>query len=339
MNNWHSELAYAHGVPRLNGRIRSRPADFVVEELPLFEASNEGEHVLLNVRKRGQNTAWVAQQLGRFAGVAPRAVSYAGLKDRHAVATQRFTIHMPGLETPDFSQFEVQGVEILTVGRHNRKLRRGALAGNRFEITVRELEGDREGLAERLAEVERRGVPNYFGEQRFGHAAGNIGRAEEMLLGGRRVPRKQRGIYLSAARSYLFNELLAARVVDGSWDQALEGEWFQLAGRSAVFQEPGIDDVLRQRMEDGEIDPTGSLPGGSMPQRVSAVEQRTLDSFSAWVVALDRAGVAARRRSLRLRPQQMSWDLSEREMRLAFALPPGCYATAVLREIVRCDPG
>ncbi|MDN5925146.1 MAG: tRNA pseudouridine(13) synthase TruD, partial [Xanthomonadales bacterium] len=229
-----SELPYAHGGAALSARLRTTPEDFRVDEILGYVASGEGEHVLLQVQKRGANTDWVARELARFAGVAPLAVGYAGQKDRHALTTQAFSVQLAGKPEPDWSQFPHAEVSVLSSTRHLRKIKRGALAGNRFELVLREVSGDHALAEQRLAAIAARGVPNYFGEQRFGRGGANVERALAMFA-GKRVDRATRSMLVSAARSQIFNDVLAARVVDGSWDQALDGEIWSLAGSRSWF--------------------------------------------------------------------------------------------------------
>ena len=254
----------AFGAPVLAARIRVAPEDFRVEELPAFEPSGSGEHLLLEVEKRGLNTAFVAARLARWAGIPEAGVGHAGLKDRHAVTRQRFSLHLPKKQAPDLDALQVEGLRVLEVAWHGRKLQRGALAGNRFELVLREVAGDRAAIEERLARIATRGVPNAFGEQRFGHGGGNVGKALAMFAQegrGRRMGRNQRAMLLSAARSALFNRVLAARVADGSWDRGLEGEVWMLAGSRSVFGPEPWGEALAARLATFDIHPSGPLWG------------------------------------------------------------------------------
>src|SRR5690606_4214619 len=167
----------AFGAPVLSARIRRAPEDFRVEELDGFEASGEGEHLLLTIEKRGMNTAFVAGEIARWVGMPEVAVGYAGLKDRHAVTVQRFSVQLPGREPPPLDTLERDGLKVLAQARHRRKLPRGALAGNRFVLVLRDVQGGRDAIEARLQQVLARGVPNAFGGQRFGHGGGNVAKA------------------------------------------------------------------------------------------------------------------------------------------------------------------
>lgn len=334
------ELPWAHAGPPLRARFKVEVEDFEVDELLGFEPTGEGEHAFLRIEKRGANTAWIAGRLARIAGVPPMAVGYAGLKDRHGVARQHFTVHLPGQGEPDWSLLAADGARVLLATRHRRKLPRGALAGNRFRIVLRGIQGDAEAAQSRLAAIAAEGVPNYFGEQRFGRAGGNVAAARAMFA-GRRVERAQRSILLSAARSHLFNTLLALRVQDGSWNRASEGDVFQLDGRGSVFGPEPLDEVLRQRVAAGEIHPTGPLWGSGTLRCSAAVAAREAAVASAepeLAAGLVAAGMAQERRALRLRVKSLAADwLAPDQLVLGFELPAGTYATVVLRELAQLD--
>jgi tRNA pseudouridine13 synthase len=193
------ELPRAHGAAPLTAELRRTPDDFRVDEILGYDADGEGEgeHALLWVEKRDANTDWVARELARFAGVPPLNVGYAGLKDRHAVTRQAFTVQLAGKLDPDWSAFPHAEVKVLASTRHKRKLKRGALRGNRFVLVLRDVRGERTRAEEVLQAIATRGVPNYFGEQRFGHEGGNVAQARAMFT-GRRVDRDKRSILLLA---------------------------------------------------------------------------------------------------------------------------------------------
>lgn len=331
-------LPFAYGVPVLSAQMRSTPEDFQVDELPAFEASGEGEHLLLDIRKRGANTVAVARQLAQWAGVPEMGVSYAGQKDRHAVTTQRFSVHLPKRVAPDLSLLESDEVHVLASTWHNRKLQRGALAGNRFRLVLRGVQGERADIGERLQAIAARGLPNWFGEQRFGRDGGNVPAALAMFA-GRRVRKDQRSMFLSAARSALFNRVLAARVEQGSWDGALEGEVWMLDGSRSVFGPEPMSEALAERLARFDIHPSGPLWGAGELRVTGAaleLEQAALADEQALALraGLEQAGLKQERRALRLRPALMrhAW-LQDDVLELSFALPPGCYATAVLHEL------
>lgn len=328
------------GLPAGRGVIRSRAEDFVVEEVPVQLPDGAGEHLWLWVEKRGENTEAVAKRLTRAAGVKSVAVGYAGRKDRNALTRQWFSVHLPG-ETGDSAPqgFESEQVRVLRTARHSRKLRVGALRGNRFVLQIREIEADAGLLETRLRSIAERGVPNYFGEQRFGRAAANLEAALSMFSGRPERDRKLRGLYLSAARSAVFNGILARRVADRSWDGLLPGEAVMLDGSNSFFVADSIGADLERRLAIHDVHPSGALWGeGEPPCRDAAarVEAAVVGESAALVEGLAAAGLRQERRPLRLCPQELQWAIDERDcsLSLEFMLPAGAFATAVLRDLL-----
>ncbi|MBS0581007.1 MAG: tRNA pseudouridine(13) synthase TruD [Proteobacteria bacterium] len=317
--------------------LRSEPEDFVVEEELGFAAAGAGQHLLVRVRKRNANTAWVAAQLARLAGCRPQEVGYAGLKDRRAVAVQWFSLPRP--RTPlEPAALRGEGFEALELIPHHRKLPRGALAGNRFAIRLRALAGSgaqlEQRLAPRLALIARAGVPNYFGPQRFGREGANLARMSAPLPA---LKPAERGFVLSAARSVLFNAVLAARVGAGSWGRLLGGDLASLEGRGSFFAVPAVDATLEGRAAALEIHPTGPLWGEGRPPsaaEVQALEERTAAAFATAAGLCVAAGMAQERRSLRLAVHELRATAEAEAVVLGFRLARGCYATAVLRELI-----
>jgi tRNA pseudouridine13 synthase len=321
----------------VSGRLRCAPADFVVDERLGFEPDGGAAHVLLHVEKIDANTTFVARALARTCGCRPRDVGFAGLKDRRAVARQWFSV--PAGRAPHaWAGEEGEGFRVLAAHAHSRKLRQGALAGNCFEIRVRQVEGDAQCLAERIGRVARDGVPNYFGPQRFGREASNLGRVLDWVSGSP-LPhdRQLRSIVLSAARSLCFNAVAAARVRLGSWNRLLEGELVNLDGSGSIFLAESIDAELAARCAAGDVHPTGLLPGvgGATPQSAAAdIERQALSGYAPVAERLADFGVEASRRALRCVPSDLQWRLEAGALELSFGLPRGAFATAVLREIV-----
>lgn len=330
-------LPYAYGAPPVCGVIRSAPEDFQVDEELGFVPSGEGEHVLVQIRKRGMNTPDVARLLARHAKVAAREVSYGGLKDKHAVTSQWFSITLPGKVEVDWMSLNDERLTVLAAQRHQRKLRRGALLGNRFRIVVRHLHGDIQAIPERVRCVKAEGVPNYFGEQRFGRD--NVERARRMLAGTLRVKdRFEQGIYLSALRSQLFNAVLARRVSDDTWWRVLPGEAIILNGSRSFFVADTIDETLTRRLQEQDIHPSGPLCGsGELGCRGEALrlEEETLLPYASDGVALARHGLNMERRALRLISNDLHVVSDGNDLSCEFRLPAGAYATVVLREIIR----
>lgn len=342
MNNPTTALPYAHGGPVGTGQAKAAPEDFVVEELLGFEPSGDGEHEFLRIEKRGENTDYVARQLAKFAGIPARNVGYAGLKDRHGRTIQWFSVQLPGKAGPDWMQLNSDSLRVLDVARNSRKLKKGAAFGNRFTITVRDLAADPELLKQRLEEVAGHGVPNYFGPQRFGWDGQNLERARELFEGtaGRIDPHK-RGIFLSAARSEIFNRILARRVADGTWNQAIEGDAFMFPDARSFFKPEALTPEILQRVAAKEIHPSGVLWGtnpSAATGEAAAIERTIAEELAGFCQGLEAFGLETARRQFRLCPEQMQWGFPEpATLRLGFVLPAGAYATIILRELVETD--
>jgi tRNA pseudouridine13 synthase len=332
------ELPHAYSGPPLRGILRSTPEDFFVDEDLGFAADSAGEHVFLRVEKRGANTEWVARELARFAGVGADAVSYAGLKDRHALTRQTFSLHLPGKRDPDWTALVHDEFRILDVARHSRKLKRGTLKGNFFRIVLREVSGDRAAADRLIATIVTGGVPNYFGEQRFGRGGDNVARALAMFA-GKRMQRHERSLLLSAVRSHLFNGVLAARVEHRNWNEPLDGEVWMLAGSHSIFGPEPLTPELIERHTRGDIDPTGPMWGDGELRSGAAVaqlERAIAAQYPELAAGLVANGLRQERRALALRPHGLAahW-LPGTRLELKFQLSSGAYATALLREICR----
>jgi tRNA pseudouridine13 synthase len=290
--------------------------DFIVTELPLQLPCGEGEHIWLDIEKNGANTAFVAQQLAQATGVQDRDVGYAGLKDRHAITRQWFSIHLPTGETPDLSLLEHPEFRVLSQSRHLKKLRPGDLRGNRFRIVLRDVAGERDAIEANLRAVASHGVPNYFGAQRFGHDGGNVEQGRAMLAREIRVRNpKKKGLYLSAVRSFVFNEVLALRIRQGLWGKSLPGDVMDEAGRA-----------------------TGPLWGRgrvTTTDQAQALENGVAERHAALCDGMEHAGLDQERRALVASPADMSWEWPQADrLALTFTLPAGNYATSVLNEIL-----
>ncbi|HHJ12881.1 MAG TPA: tRNA pseudouridine(13) synthase TruD [Gammaproteobacteria bacterium] len=341
MNEIPLELPRAFGPPLGTARLRVEPEDFQVDEIPLLAPDGAGEHVWLQVEKCNANTRWVAQRLAAHAGVSPRAVSYAGLKDRRAVTRQWFSVHLPGRAGPDWPALAIEGVKVLAVARHSRKLRIGALRGNRFRIRLRQVRASAAGLEARLHQL-RAGVPNGFGAQRFGRGGDNLRQAAALFAGRRRrVSRPVRGLYLSAVRAALFNRVLAARIAAGNWQRALPGDVLALDGRSAVFPCEQPDETIHARCGRGEIHPTGPLCGQGGAQvagEAAALEAEVLAPWREWIEGLVAARLEAARRPLRVRPSDLTWQReTDADWVLSFGLPAGSYASLLLHQLLELE--
>lgn len=304
-------------------RFKAAPADFRVTELPEALPASGGEHLYLRLEKTGLATAEVARWLAASFGVPDVAVGYAGLKDKHAVTEQWFSVHTPlaadALPLRD-------GIRLQAAVRRARKLRRGELGGNRFRVCLRGVVGG--GWQERIAAVSGEGVPNYFGPQRFG--GDNLRRAREWLArrprGGPRGFRQ--GLHLSVLRSFLFNEVLAARVASDTWNRLIDGD--------VAMALPGPEGA------GGPPVPTGPLWGRGRSAATGTaleIEQAALAAHREVRDGLEHAGPSQDRRSFVLKPFDLRWAQCGPDLELGFTLPPGGYATSLLAEVFELVPG
>lgn len=313
------DFPHAYGTPSIAASFRETPEDFLVDEELDFEPAGEGEHVYLHIRKRGENTDWLAGRIARFAGTEKKDVSFAGLKDRHAITSQWFSVYLPKGPEPDWREFAAHSgadIKLLNAARHTRKLRRGEHARNRFCIRLH-FASDQAAVADiepKLEQIKTSGVPNYFGEQRFGREANNLVLAADWLEHGKRLKdRRLRGMVMSAARSWLFNQVLSNRISQGAWPRAIEGD---------VTDETGS--------------PTGPLWGRGRSQATgpaAEAESAALAPWAQWRDGLEHCGLNQERRPLVSYPQTMDWQIESGILTLRFGLAPGQFATAVLREI------
>ena len=359
--------------PLAQASYKTHATDFIVNEILPLEFTNDGEHLWLHIQKSGVNTAYLAKLLSEWADIPLRDVGYSGLKDRHAVTTQWFSLRIPKkqLPTTEFAPIDIgdnESVTILAQHWHNKKLNRGTHKANEFIITLRNVRYEaglentseqthlaKQHLEQHLKTISETGVPNYFGPQRFGREGNNV--REALALFARpprdampqpkkskrkRVPREQNTMELSAARSLIFNEILAARVRGGSWNAGLAGEVFNLDGSGSIFTSEEVDDTLRARLNSGDIHPTGVL-WGTDNNKVSAaaaiIENSTVQNnplLLQLATGLEKREVKAQRRALRLPIEALSWRWNDEEtLVLSFTLTTGSFATSVLASVVQ----
>ncbi|MBE2897147.1 tRNA pseudouridine(13) synthase TruD [Pasteurellaceae bacterium HPA106] len=334
-------LAYLYGQPHHTARLKVEPNDFCVQEILGYDMAGEGEFVALYVRKTHCNTLFVGERLAKFAGVGQRDWSYAGLKDRHGVTEQWFCLHLPGKPTPDFSTFTLDGVEILQVTRHNRKIRIGSLQGNHFDILLRDV-SESPALHDRLEKIQKCGFPNYFTEQRFGRDGNNLTQAQRWAAGEITVrDRNKRSFYLSAARSALFNQVVSARIAQGVAREVLVGDVVQLCGSHSWFiaREQELAQV-QQRLASGDVQLTAPMfgeQGALSEQAAQAFELSVLNEQTALCDLLKQARVKSDRRALCVLPENLTYAFEPEGLRLRFTLGSGSYATALVRELVNLE--
>lgn len=325
-------------IRRAGGVFKATPEDFVVEELPAYEPNGEGEHLFLWIEKRGLSTPEAARLITRHLGLQEREASWAGLKDKQAVTRQYLCV--PAKAGGALATFAADGLTVLRAAKHRNKLKAGHLKGNRFSLVLREVK-DPAAARECLALLAAQGIPNYFGEQRFGAAGDNPAQGKAILLaGGRHRDRFQRKLFLSAYQSELFNRVLARRLEAGTFARALQGDVLKkhLTGGEFVCEAPETD---QPRVDAFEVSPTGPMYGPSMrapagevlaaEQQVLAEEGLTPDAFAAGGGETEGA-----RRLLRVPLQNLTVD-GEGELHLTFELPAGSYATVLLRELLKTD--
>lgn len=344
------ELSFLHGKPQSIGLLRYHISDFkVFEQLP-FSPCGEGEHLFLHIRKTGANTVFVARELAKYFKVKEALVSYAGLKDRFAVTEQWFGVHLPGKQVFDLSNLTIEGVEVLSYARHNKKLRTGALSGNRFELILRNVT-ELKALHERWQKIIEHGVPNYFGEQRFGIEGGNIDRALSLFSGTKVKDKKKRSIYLSAARSCIFNDIINERIKQDCFSTARIGDVLMLAGTQSVFHLDQVDNTIEQRLLEKDVDITAAMWGAGelmTTDEPKELELNIANNHDEFAQGLPRFGLKQERRRIRLiidnaeieilanEPAIDDGDVNETlpAVKISFTLAAGAYATTVLRELI-----
>ncbi len=276
-----------------------------------FSLAGEGEHLCLRIRKTGQNTAWVVEQIAAQMGISAGGIGHAGIKDRHAVTTQWLSIHCAG-RRPDLSKLDIQGVEVLEQARHTHKLRPGTHQSNRFELVLEEVDDPVGHIESGLERIRQRGFSNYFGPQRFGVSGANLARGWSLLQKHKLKHHKKKSMYLSALRSYLFNCVLSAR--------------------NHLHRVSGSGDEGKRAWED-----TGPLWGrgrAAIPDSLRDFEVQELQAWAAVCNALEHSGLRQERRALYQLPQSLHWERdAEGSYRLVFELSPGAYATSLLGEL------
>ena len=330
------DLPHPHGSAVGRGVMRSRLEDFIVDEQLGFDPPGHGDHWFLRIEKSGSSTAWVARRLAELSGCHVRDVGYSGLKDRQAITTQWFSLPRAQRETLPAAIETATEFKLCQVSRNPKKLKRGTHRGNRFRLTFREVDAEPEALTERLALIATRGVPNYFGPQRFGRNGSNL-RLAMRLFSGARLKRSDRSFALSSARSELFNRILAMRVRQSCWDSLVAGDHANLDGRGSVFPVAELTPELVTRCRSGEIHPAGTLwgaQGGLAAQDAGRIESAAADELPELTSGLQSSDVRSQHRALRLIPAELSHEILGRTVVIGFSLPAGSFATTVMSEVL-----
>lgn len=337
-----AEFAYFHGKPTAKAKLKAKPEHFIVKENLGFEFSGSGEHLMIRVRKTGENTSFVANELAKLCGVKSKDVGWAGLKDRHAITEQWLSVHLPKTDMPDFAAFELQypSIEILETARHNRKLRPGDLVGNEFEVCLSEVT-DIEEVETRIKLILESGVPNYFGAQRFGREGNNLTEARRWGRDNVRTKNQnKRSLYLSTARSWIFNHIVSSRLDKGVLNTLILGD---IVTQSSVMKEitdSNIADVQAE-MKKGDLSLTAALAGdNALPTKEDALilEQEIVDSEPDLMALIRGNRMRHDRREVLLRPSDLSYKVDNELVTLSFSLTSGSFATSIVRELIEEIP-
>ncbi|CAM4067789.1 tRNA pseudouridine(13) synthase TruD [Vibrio neonatus] len=332
-----SNLAYLHGKPQAKAKLKAKAEHFVVKEDLGFELAGSGEHLMLRVRKTGENTSFVANELAKFCGVKSKDVSWAGLKDRHAVTEQWLSVHLPKSDDLNFALFTQMhpSIEILQTTRHNKKLRPGDLKGNSFELTLSEVT-DVDAVEARLQAISEQGVPNYFGAQRFGNNGNNLDEARRWGRDNVRTRNQnKRSLYLSTARSWIFNQIVSARIEQQCFDSAVLGDVLLSSTGTVLLDEA----TLANAPSLGAI--TAALAGdNALPTANKAleIEQVAVDAEPDLMALIRGNRMRHDRRIIKLIPEQLTWSSEDDQVVIKFWLDSGCFATSIMREVVEEIP-
>lgn len=331
---------YAYGGPILTGELKVKPEDFIVIEKLGYQPSGDGEHVYCYVHKTGMDTQRVADCLASFAKVTRQSVHYAGLKDKQAQTEQWFSVHLPGKNTPDFTSIKNEKFKVLEQKRHLKKIKRGVLIGNNFNIRIRDIKGSLEQIDQKI-KLLKQGVPNYFGLQRFGINGQNLLKAEDLLFNNKKIKNKQlKGLLYSSVRSWLFNMQLAKRVKEQTWNNLINGDLVNLTGTNSFFVCQEVDDELKLRLKEQDIMPAGLLWGSYEQTKFEDVYQsirHKLNDYKKWLDELENRGLVMMTRSLVCLTTDLIYKIEEQDLILSFSLPKGSYATMFIRELVHTD--
>jgi tRNA pseudouridine13 synthase len=366
------KLAYIREEPSVRASLKQECSDFKVDEELGFEISGAGEHLFLHIRKQDVSTVDVARKIAALAKSKISMVGYAGLKDKRAESTQWFSVPLQkekgtdtgvnkdvnaGIEGQSENQGIIAGLEdenisVISTSRNSRKLKIGSHKRNFFNITLRNCLGEKAEFEASLEKIKQFGVPNYFGSQRFGRDLSNLKQVDKLINDPpenikRRQKSFKRGMLISAARAYVFNQLLSDRIANNNWAEFVAGDVINLDGtaRNFTVAEGGWDETLQKRLETFDIHVTGPLLGENdskdkyiSSSKAADIEKAVLDKYPRILEYLQRIGAKSARRPLRFMPEEFSWSwIDDGALNLSFALRPGAYATSLLREVCKTD--
>lgn len=347
--DWH----YAWTAPTATADLKTFESDFLVEEILGYEPDGKGEFVFLWIEKQGVNTDFLAKRLAKLAGLSASRVTYAGAKDRHACTRQWFCLHLTA-QAPDLSSIEQvfkapELVRVLRQTRHSKKLKTGGLLGNRFSLRLRNVAATPTELEQRLSLIKHHGVPNYYGEQRFGIQGNNLVNGRAFVMPGRKGTHKlskTESFWLSAIRSWFFNEALSQLVEQGSWDVLSEGDIAQPHDGSQSFRVKTLTLESLYRLKQGLLSPVLPLISDGWPMGTNAARAQQMQALyqpeAALLEGLLSFDFSRDSRSTRIVPHNMAWELltnsqEANQLVLQFELPKGAFATSVLRELFKIN--
>ncbi len=331
-----------HDLPGIGGEIKVEPAHFIVEEVPLYEPTGEGEHIYVRLTREGWTTRALQQRLARLFDLREVDVGCAGLKDKHARVTQTFSLLIRDMDEETVAQRieDALPVEVVWARRHRNKLRAGHLLGNRFRIVVLHPEPDAMARATAITQaLQARGLPNYYGAQRFGINGDNARRGRAVLFGQGPRERWLRRFLLSAYQAALFNTWLAERMQRGWFDRLLAGDIAKKVDTGGLFE---VADVAAEqpRFQRKEITYTGPIYGARMrwaSGEPGELERWVLESAGVTTEMLRRARLDGSRRAARLFIDDLHVEPHPEGLLFTFTLPKGAYATTVLREYMKTE--
>jgi len=329
-------------LPGIGGWIKNQPNHFIVEEIPLYDPAGQGDHVYVRLVREDWTTRSLMEALGKIFALREVDLGCAGLKDRQARVTQTISLLLPQMDEEAVAGRIAENlpVQVLEVRRHTNKLKTGHLLGNRFTVVI---EGVGREILSRAGEIaavlNSRGLPNFYGPQRFGLKGDNAARGRELILGkGPRRPWLKRFL-LSAFQAELFNDWLAERIRRGWFERLMTGDIAKKISTGGLFQVEDLQ-VEQPRFENKEITYTGPIYGGRMRWaggEPGALERLILDNSGVTEENLARARLDGSRRPARLFVEGLRLDLIDTGLALSFSLPKGSYATTLLREFMKVE--
>lgn len=328
-------------LPGCGGQIKAEPDHFIVEEVPLYPPDGAGDHLFASITRSGRTTRQMVDDLAAGLGLRADDIGYAGLKDRQARVTQVFSL--PGAQSEAVVKLAAdRGWECRWTAPHRTKLRPGHLLGNHFTITILAPTMP-EAAPAAIAALQRRGLPNFFGGQRFGRYGDNAESGLAILAGQRPRPHQKwlARLLLSAYQSQLFNDYLALRISRGHFDRLLNGDLAKKTETGGMFIVADVD-AEQPRFDRGEITFTGPIFGYDTwgPEgAAAALEAEILASSPVTPDAWRKHHLQGNRRPGKLFVQPIDLQPHPLGLSLRFFLPKGAYATILLRELLKAEPG